>query len=366
MASSYDVSALTLNTEEAKSVSEAIRERIVATGQIARFHEVIGGIKYDTEIPFVGTLGLVGKSISGCGFAASPNALPVTSKKWAPKRIGDKIEHCEADLPTLWKLFSTKKKGTADFFNQLDTEGMQVVASSLEDAILQMYDRISWFGDSAAAVIGSGGVYNDSYAAEMVYYTPVDGYWKQIMATAALQDGGKYHVNIDLNEAVTKAAQKVDPDEMDVNYARNLFKAMLNKRDPRFKQAVARGVMQIIHCTPELAENYVNWLEDKSLAFTLQRAEDGTLRELRYRDTTIIPRYDWRLHLEKQDNGTIYNLPHRALLTVKENIPIGVENFNELGEVKSHYSEDKEVNVMKFVDWLDFKFLEDYMAVVAY
>lgn len=366
MASKLDVSSLTINTEEARQIGEAIMEKVLVIGKLAQYHEVHTGIVYDTQIPFIGELGLVGKAISGCGITASTNSLVLTEKTWAPKKVGGRLEHCESDLNTLLKLFQNRKRTTPDFWNQIDSEHLGVVLARLEQSLEQMLERLAWFGDTAAAIISGGGVYGNGYSADMPFYTPLDGLFKQIFATASHQAGGNYHVNISLNEAASTAAQKNDPDEMDAGYARDIFKAMINKRDARFKQAVNMGVEQVIHATSALVENYENWLEDESLAFTLERAEDGTVKELRYRNTTVIPRYDWDVHIAKQDNGTKINLPHRAVLTTKENIPFGTPSESELMTIKSFYAEYEQVNVMDFVDLFDVKFLEDYMAVSAY
>jgi hypothetical protein len=364
MASKYDISALTLNTKEAEDVAQAIFEKVLQIGNIAKYHEIHTGIHYDTQIPFIGKLGLVGKTISGCGITASSSTVPVTDKTWTPKLIGDRLEHCEVDMDILFKLFQRKEVTTPELFNQLDSDALKVVLSRLEEALMEMMDRLIWFGDTSAAIISGGGVYANSYTADMAYYTPLDGLWKQIFT--AIPAANTYHVNIDLNEAASEAAQKIDPDTMDAGYARGIFKSMINKRDARFKQAVAKGVEQVIHATPALVENYVNWLEDQSLAFTLDRTEDGTISELKYRNTTIIARYDWEVHIAKQDNGTIINLPHRALLTTKENIALGTESEEKLNNVKSFYYEYGQVNVMEFSDRFDVKFLENYMAVAAY
>lgn len=364
MATKIDVSALTINTEESRSIGEAIFEKVLVIGKLAEYHEIQTGIQYDTQIPFVGVLGLVGKAISGCGTPASANSIPLTEKTWTPKRVGDRLEHCEADLNALLKIFQNRKRTTPDFYNQIDSEAMGVVVARAETSLEQMLERLAWFGDTAADIISGGGVYNNTLAAEMPYYTPLDGLWKQIFAD--IPNASTYHINIDVNEGISYAAQNLGPDDLAAGYARDIYKQMLNKRDSRFKQAVEMGVEQVIHSTSALVENYVNWLEDQSLAFTLERAEDGTMRQIRYRNTTIIARYDWDVHIAKQDNGTVINFPHRAILTTKENIPIGTPSEEELMQIKSFYYEYGQINVLDFLDLFDVKFLEDYMAVAAY
>ena len=105
MASKVDVSALTIGTDEARELAKAIFTKVISQGDLAKYHEFITGIEYATQIPFVGTLGLVGKAISGCGTSASSNTMPLSEKTTTPVRIGDRLEHCEADFNILFKLF---------------------------------------------------------------------------------------------------------------------------------------------------------------------------------------------------------------------------------------------------------------------
>ena len=40
MASKLDISALTINTEEARSIGEAIFEKLLVVGKLAQYHEI--------------------------------------------------------------------------------------------------------------------------------------------------------------------------------------------------------------------------------------------------------------------------------------------------------------------------------------
>ena len=142
---------------------------------------------------------------------------------------------------------------------------------------------------------------------------------------------------------------------------------MWKKADPRLKQLISSGTLKVkIHTTSAIAENWEDFKENKSLGFTLEKVENGGLKNF-FRNVEIKTRYDWDNIIETyQDNGTKWNLPHRALLTTSGNIPIGTVSTEDLEKVESFYDKYHEVNVMDFRLKMDAKFLEDYLAVAAY
>jgi len=356
----FNVEDLTINTEEAQQISQAVYEYVLETSEIAEHHDIHSGIEWDTQIPFIGTLGLVGKKILQCKPDANGNKIPLSEKKWSPKLIGDRFEHCSTDSNPLLKLFKKVKKINPDFYDKIDSEELGVVLMRIADAMKEMIQRIIWFGDEAAETIDNGG--NFTNGTDLGFFNMLDGFWKQIL-TIDIPTTSKRYVKIDANDGANYAAQQNLPED----YAFNLFRKMWKKADPRLKQLVSKkGLPVYIHVTSEVAENWQDYKEDKSLAFTLDNVENGGLKDV-FRQIKIVPRYDWDSIIENyQDNGTKLNLPHRALLTTPGNIPVGTVSTDDLEKIESFYDKYHEVNVMDFRMKLDAKFLEDYLAVAAY
>lgn len=360
MATILDISNLTLNTEEAQQVSQAVYEYVLETSEIAEHHDIHTGIQWDTQIPFIGTLGLVGKKILKCKPDANGNKIPLSEKKWSPKLIGDRFEHCAHDGNPLFKLFKKVKSINPDFYNRIDSDELGVVLMRIAEAMKEMLQRLVWFGDENAAEISNGGTLTNG--TDVDFFTPFDGIWKQIL-TIDIPTTSKYYVKIDANDGADYAAQENLPED----FAFNLFRKMWKKADPRFKQLIQNGKLKpVIHSTSAIAENWQDFKENKSLGFTIANVEDGGLKEM-FRSLKVETRYDWDSIIQSyQDNGTKHNLPHRALLTVKGNIPIGTVNTSDLEKIESFYDKYHEVNVMDFRLKLDAKFLEDYLGVAAY
>ena len=355
----FELQDLSLNTVEATSVSQAVFEQVLEVGAIADHHEVHTGINYDTQIPFIGTLGLVGKKILKCKPDANGSKIPVSEKKWAPVLIGDRFENCAVDANPLFKLFKAAMKMNPDFFNKVGSEEEGVVMLRVEQAMREMLQRIAWFGDKTVETVADGGYLTNG--TDVDFFNIIDGLWKQIISLD-IPTTSKYYVPIAQNAAATYALQEALP----VDFAFNLFRTMWRKTDSRFKQLVGKGMKVQIHVTSAIAENWTDYKEDKSLIFTLDKVEGGGLKSA-FRNIEIVPRYDWDSMIEGyQDNGTKLHLPHRALMTTPANIPVGTVSTEDLEKLLSFYDQYHEVNVMDFRLKFDAKFLEDYLAVAAY
>ncbi|GFR80618.1 conserved domain protein [Elysia marginata] len=286
--------------------------------------------------------------------------IPITEKTWKPKLIGDRFEHCAVQTDQLFKLFGKVKRINPDFYNRIESEEVGVLIARITEALKSMLQRVVWFGDTTVDNVSNGGYLKD--ATDKSFFDILDGIWKQILTTD-IPKTSKYYVNIDANDGNSYASQE----QMSEDFAYKLFKNMYRKADPRLKQLLIRGgVSPTIHCTSKIAENWQEFKEKKSMNFTLSNAEDGGLKDA-FRNITVKARYDWDSVIQSyQDNGTKYNLPNRALLTVKSNIPVGTVNTRDLDTLDSFYDKYHEVNVMDFRLKMDVKFLQDYLAVAAY
>lgn len=151
MASIYNLDSFTMNADEAKEVSKAVFEYVLESGELSEHHDIHTGIQWDTQIPFIGTLGLVGKEILNCKPAANGNKIPLSEKKWTPKLIGDRFEHCATDVDPLFKLFGKVKKINPEFFNRIDSAELGVVLMRIAEAMKEMVNRYVWFAETDPA-----------------------------------------------------------------------------------------------------------------------------------------------------------------------------------------------------------------------
>jgi hypothetical protein len=357
MAGLLDLTGLTMNPEEAKEVSKAIFIALITEGTLEEFHEIETGIEHKTQIPFIGNLGLIGKKITGCDRGENATTIPLTEKFWDPVLIGDRLKHCATDVNALLKLFKKAQKINPDFFDRIGSEEFGVIIAKVEHAMKSMLNRKVWFEDTAADnVSGSGLVTN---GIDVDYFNTFDGLFKQIFTEVPTT--AKNYVAISENSGASYNAQELAP-----NRALSIFRAMHTKIDARFFQAIEDGAMPQFLVTRGLFQNFQDQLEDKSLAFTLSELKDG-VNGLSYRGITIKVRHDWDNNIQSYfDNGTTVHLPHRAILTVKENIPVGTLSTDDLSNIESWYEQKDKANYIDFDLKLDAKHLLAYLTVAAY
>jgi hypothetical protein len=356
MASKYDISALTLQAKEQEDVNKAVFERTITGGKLADSHEIETGVSMKTQIVFVGNLAEVGVAISGCGFTDGGQAMPLTEKFWEPVLVGGRLVHCANDVNNLFKLFERARKVSPDYFDASDSEALGMVIVALEKALERMLNRLVWFGDKQAKDIAGGGVYKNG--TNMSLYTPFNGLFKQLFTE--IPAGSKNNVVITQNAGANYAAQML-PAGAGLDYLRKMYKA----QSPLMHQAKQDGATLKFYLTRELAENYEDTLEDKSLLFQLTTAEQGST-SLSYRGIPIEIRDDWSAYISLQDNGTKVNLPHRGVLTFKENIPVATLSEEDFDTIESFYEQKDKTNIMDFALFLDAKLLEKSLAVVAF
>lgn len=353
----FDLQNLTMNPEEATSTSEAVFMKTIMEGQLSDHHDIETGIEHQTQIAFIGNIGLVGEKITGCDRGENPATIPLSEKFWNPVLIGDRLKHCAIDINPLLKLFRKAQKVSPDFFDRIGSEEMGMIVAKIDNAMISMLNRLVWFGDTAAANVSASGVIKNGI--NVKYFNPIDGLFKQIFTEVPTT--AKNYVAIPKNSGASYAAQ-----ELSADFSLGLFRKMYNKIDARFFQAIEQGASPVLEVTRELFQNYQDQLEDKSLNFTLAEAKDG-VNGLNYRGIPIKVRYDWDNNIASyQDNGTTLNLPHRAILTVKENIPVGTLSTADFNNLESWYEKKDKANYIDFDLKIDTKHLLDYMTVAAY
>lgn len=350
MASLIDITALSLATEEAQAVGEVVSEKIYNNETLQQAHAIFTGIAWDTQIPFAGLIGRNLAKVVNCNMPAG-TGFSMSEKTWTPVDVGVRYEHCQQDLDQLFKLFGPKTpRYSADDITGTDIADF--IVNRIEAGVAEDLHRLIYFGDTAMDIVSNGGYLANALDGEQAVWQAFDGLWKQWLA-----DGAIPVQTISENGLASYAAQLA----LGATTAYDTFKGMYEKADSRMLSVPGLR----IECTRSLFMNYQAWLEDKSLAFTLERTERGTSRYT-FRGIPIVVRNDWDRSLVLFDNGTKYDKPHRAALTVPGNKPLGILDQESLTQVSSFYVQKDLKNYMDVLMRMDVKHLESYMIVCAY
>lgn len=349
-----DLSGLTLNPKEALQPSEAVFEATYVKPSITEAHEVRQGIQMKSQIPFYGLLGLVGKADTGCGANDATNTVGTSQKYWEPKMVGFRLAHCQADVEQLYKMWA-KDMVAANQWEKIPNPQIQFLSGLVADATEESILRLAEFGDTEAETFDNAGVLTNG--TDKTYFNVIDGTWKQIFTGVTAGDILK--IPIAENAEATKVAQL----DLDASTAFDTFAAMLDQADPRLLEQ--KGLF--FQVTRTMATNYRRYLESKNLsAGFLERTENGTPK-LMFNGIPILVRYDWdRTITAYMDNGTTYDKPSRAILTVAKNIPIGTSDEGSMKSMQMFYDKKERTHYIDVDYMIDVKLLEEYLTVVAY
>ena len=353
MASKIDVSALTLNPEEASEIGAAILEKEFLTGPLSEYHEAFTGIEHKKQIPFVGKLADTLKLASGCA-PAEGGSIALTEKFWDPVKMDTRFKHCADDLNSLFKLLRKAQKLNPDFYDRIDSEELGLLAARVGMMLRETLPVKLWFSDTAADVIAEGGVF--AAGTDLDLFNMFDGWFKQLFAI--VPTSASNYVEISENAEASYAAQALAADK-----AFDTFTAMRKAADERL---VEDDGLQI-ECSRSMAENYRDTLRNKSLGAGFLEVTENGKSQLMFDGIPIKVNYEWdRIIKSLQDNGTKWNLPHRAVMSVKGNLPYGTLSEDDFETLDSFYDKKDKANFVDVVLSLDAKVLEDYMVVFAY
>lgn len=356
MGAIISTSGLNLNAEEVKKLSEAIFEKAFVDGDLTRTHIIMVNIEYKKKILLIGRLGLVGKCIDACNIAESSETIPTSEKMWDPIKAGFRLVHCEDDLDQLF--VTASRKYNAYNYDISGTEEEKFIFMVADEGLMEMLNRMLYFGDTTAATIANGG--NLKNGLNVAFFNCIEGEWKQIFAIANPTGAAKrYYVEIPEN------AEANYDDQFDLDSERTLktMRAMYNRADKR----LIHSGEAYYEMTSSMHANWADLLETKSLGMCCNAEEKKGTGLFAYRNIPIVVNDYWdRAIASYFDNGTKYDKPHRVILTTPANVPIGTPDKDSLDTLKSFFVDKDSKHYVDAIAKFDIKVLEDYMLMAAY
>lgn len=347
-------SDLTFNGEEIRSIREAIIERFYAKPAITDFHTVYEDVVTTKQIAFLGRLGKITRKDTGCGSSPGGQGVSMSEKFWDPVRFEAWLQECYTNLDGTFFVWA-KNRG----LNEPDltaTDFSAYVTDVMTDALFEDALRIAWLSDKDAESVSATPSGVLSTGVNPLDYNAIDGFWKQLFTIGTANPTHRY--TITENSAASKALQ----DTLAANRAFLTFQALNNNADFRLRGAADK----IILCTMSLLDNYANYLETQGNDASFIRIEQG-FSTLRYRNMEIIGVDLWDRYIRADfDNGTVYDVPHRAVLTTKSNIALGVDAASALTDLDQWFEKYEKTTNFRAGYKMDAKILEDYLVSLAY
>ena len=358
MASTINFSALTFSTEEIRDLNELLFKSIVEADEFQKFHSILTGIKYDREIGRVGEFGLVGKAGQGCSPTSDTFTLSVTKKTWQPKVWEIIRDECFTDLNSTLAIYA-KKFGTEEP-DLTGTAYMDMVQDKLRVAIQKMLWRIAWFNDTAAATVDDSPAGTLTSGTSAAYFNLLNGFWKQIDVIFAATPARRG--TIAANSQATKALQwSAFTSTLAYGYAQD----MVYNCTPELRAASNKVAL----CTRSFVDKLEQYLMSKSIVPAYDNEVNGfnsKVSGLKLLGISWYPIDIWDEIINAYyNNGSALYRPHRAVLTTKDQLMIGVPSTSILENVDISFFKESRKNRVEVRDQIDAKIAEDHMIQVA-
>ena len=346
--------------------NEFFVQNAIADSDLTRACLPIFNAGQNQQYAFFDRLPMLGKAAKSCGVnpadGTSAHSKTVDMQHWNAR-----LTFCKEDLLGYLPQFEESIRLTnpdlfKSFNNNTPSTNTGILLQMLAlNALLDANIRIAWFGDENAAVVSEegDGVYKTGTDVAL-FQVIKNGLWKQYFAGVA--DGSIPRVTIAENAKTTYAEQLNLAD----GAALELFNKMYGAASRDLKR-YANNETAKIFVTEDLYENYRATLREKTVDSGDLSLLTGRPAPLRYNGMEVVNMGDqWDPYIREQDNGTKWNLPHRAIMTLRENEPVFFPSNADMTNITMFYSQDSRQNTVDIDQLIDAKILREDLAVVAY
>jgi len=349
---------LTFNGDEIKELSEAVFESVFAKPGADVFHTFTPGIQAKKQIALLGRIeGLTGKGDGSCNPTSNDTTIGMSEKFWNPETVSNRITECWDNLKESFFIYGTRC-GIAQA-DLTSTDFWSFLMERMSDTLIEEVYRIVWFSDTAAAVTPGG---NLTAGTDPAYFNKIEGFWKQLFAIVAA-DSNRKTLGLDSrNGQGTFATQEFDATDTANQVVTNVLQNMRYGSD--FRLRGKEGLQYIV--TQSVFDQYERELTACQKPYSTERLENG-MSLLKSGGIEVIGFQFWdRIIRTYESDGTVWFLPHRAILTVKTNTQVGTCEVANLSEMASIYDPVTKLNHLDTAYSIDAKIIEDYLVQVAY
>lgn len=172
------------------------------------------------------------------------------------------------------------------------------------------------------------------------------------------------NVSGDLAGSVATTTAAVRNTTLVTDGAKAAFKAMYAAMTPELRAFQAQGKLRYI-VTQSMLDNYMETLEGTSSGNSdAYRAMIDGVQRYTFRGIPIIPRQDWDIWINSADFG--YIRPHRAMLTLPDNLVVGTDGSGDDTLVESWYNVDLQKNRTRVEYKVGTQYVHGKYIVAAY
>ena len=327
------------------------------------------GVKTGDKLDFVSDLGDVGLHASGCNPTYSNINISGIEKEWTlgPWQIAKHI--CYTELENT--LGEIALNGGTDITYLEDTPYWDLLMKLLQQAIIEMFWRIIFFGDTTAKNIADGGIL--TAGVNKMLFTMCDGLWKRF--TSIVASNSKQQTAVTANVATEKVAGEGNTtvDKVTYNaqktairqegYAIKLIDTLLSDADSRIFDLPEPSIYMTSSLFKALRSDVVAHYTKATMPWE-QVAAGVHVSE--YDGVRIVVLDIWdRLIKKFEDTGTALNNPHRAVVCSPKNLFVGTDDKERVATLRVSFNEETQYNNIFSTAKIDTLVGEDALIQVA-
>lgn len=318
-----DFSKLTPDNQAVKDLKELIELSVFQSENMEQFMTFMPNITTGKKLGFVGEMEDVGIAGAGCDPNYQKVSIAAAQKEW---ELGDwqiPLELCYTELENTIAQYCLKT-GT-EISDLTSTEYMDgIVLPKLNDAMMKMLWRFTWFGDKSALSVTDGGVVSDGINIEL--FKTCDGFFKRLFAICAANAG--QHTSIAANGETSYTLQRSKLKELGA--ATSVFDSMLEDADSRIFDKQDNAVF----ATKSLCDALSKDIKEKYKTIMPWTTVFDGLEVGEYDGVKVVKVSIWDRFIQKyQKSGTKVNIPHRAVFCSPSNLFYGCEGKNPMSDL---------------------------------
>lgn len=286
-------------------------------------------VQQGDKLGWTGEMSEVGWAGAPCNPEYRTPTISAAEKQWDLGDWSMPLKWCYEEFMNTMAEYALKT-GT-DIHDLTGTDIMDVlIYPALDEAMKRMYMRFIWFGDKN---ISEGEI---TAGLDVELFKPTDGLFKQLFAIGAANPSQR--VNIAANQEATMAAQMSAIKQQGV--AIGIFESLLENADPR----IASMDGAALFVTKSLADALTKDLKREYKEILPWEQVFNGIRVTEFDGVKVYALSVWDRMIQRyQNNGTVLNLPHRAVFASPKQIFVGSPANSIISDLDIWFNKDERV-----------------------
>lgn len=342
--------------EQIRNVRELLKLKLIDFSPFAQSHAVWTGIKSDKEIGWLGDLSDIGRPSRGCTPVEDAALISTVKKTWTPKEYDVRIATCFRDLDETMGLYA-RRKG-ANVADLTGTDYLNLIVEKADEAMNRFMWRL-WFAQANHTNVGAtSGSQLVTVGQDASLLTLLNGYWQQIFAIIASNPSQRTPLAANTQTSAAAQFSALTPALaldalLDATYNMPVELVQSRKKTgliTRYFANQAKKAFQDAKAHPDAYSAVIEGIEI-----------------LKVNGVEFVISDEWTRTIQQYFNlGATFHLPHRAVITTKENLAYGIESEGAFNTFKVFHDNTLRKSFVDLIDRVDVKVLQDKLIQVVY